>query len=159
MIIQTVPLSGLTNFADLLIGVGAIESGTIIHTATNIPGEHDWLSLYVMNDTEEQAILTLGIPLLSMNTLFTLPAPTHPDPGSPLVLKDYRMTNGMILRAVASQADTVTVNGFVYRQAAAGSSANHVPSSPPAGAFSVTNLYVDPATGKLVTEYDDTPTP
>jgi len=32
-------------------------------------------------------------------------------------------------------------------------------SSPPPGHYKVTNLYVDPATGKLVVQYDTTPTP
>lgn len=32
-------------------------------------------------------------------------------------------------------------------------------SSPPHGYYKVTNLYVDPDTGKLIVVYDDTPTP
>ena len=31
-------------------------------------------------------------------------------------------------------------------------------SRPPAGAFKVTNIYVDPVTRKTVVQYDDTPT-
>ena len=31
-------------------------------------------------------------------------------------------------------------------------------STPPTGSFKVTNLYVDPLTGKLTIEYDNTPT-
>lgn len=34
-----------------------------------------------------------------------------------------------------------------------------IASQPPSGKYKVTNLYVDPVTGKLVVEYDDTPTP
>ncbi len=34
-----------------------------------------------------------------------------------------------------------------------------IPSNPPTGQFTVTNLYVDAATGMLVVEYDDTPEP
>jgi len=34
-----------------------------------------------------------------------------------------------------------------------------VPSSPPSGKCRVINLYVDPATGKLVVEWDDIPEP
>lgn len=34
-----------------------------------------------------------------------------------------------------------------------------VESKAPVGKYKVTNIYVDPATGKLVVEYDDTPQP
>lgn len=34
-----------------------------------------------------------------------------------------------------------------------------IPTSPPSGKCRVTNLYVDPATEKLVVEWDDTPEP
>ena len=36
---------------------------------------------------------------------------------------------------------------------------NKVSSIPPKGKYQVTNLYVDPDTGKLVIEYDNTPVP
>ena len=36
---------------------------------------------------------------------------------------------------------------------------NFVLSSPPSGYCKVKNLYVDPGTGKVVVEYDDTPIP
>lgn len=34
-----------------------------------------------------------------------------------------------------------------------------IPSSPPSGKCKVKNFYVDPATGKLVVEYDNNPVP
>ena len=34
---------------------------------------------------------------------------------------------------------------------------NQVETNPPAGKYRVTNLYVDPVTGRLEVEYDDTP--
>ena len=36
---------------------------------------------------------------------------------------------------------------------------NTAVSNPPSGKCKVTNLFVDPVTGKLVVEYDNTPTP
>ena len=33
-----------------------------------------------------------------------------------------------------------------------------VTSNPPSGKYKVTNIYVDPVTGKLTVQYDDTPT-
>lgn len=38
-------------------------------------------------------------------------------------------------------------------------SEKEVKSEPPTGKYQVKNLYVDPATGKLVVEYEDTPAP
>lgn len=34
-----------------------------------------------------------------------------------------------------------------------------IESSPPSGKYRVTNLFVDPATGRLTVQYDDTPQP
>lgn len=36
---------------------------------------------------------------------------------------------------------------------------NGIPSVPPPDKYKVINIYVDPATGKLVVEYDDMPEP
>jgi len=52
-------------------------------------------------------------------------------------------TKGQVLTAQGAGADPVWSAAFT--------------SSPPSGMCRVTNLYVDPATGKLVVEYDDTP--
>ena len=35
----------------------------------------------------------------------------------------------------------------------------YIPSNPPTGKCKVLNIYVDPDTGKLVIEYEDTPAP
>ena len=42
---ETVPLSGSTGFAAISVGTGNILSGTIIRTATVVPGEYDMVSL------------------------------------------------------------------------------------------------------------------
>jgi hypothetical protein len=50
-------------------------------------------------------------------------------------------------------------HGVGDNAASDGSEDSHIPSLPPTGLCAVTNLYVDPETGKLVVEYQDIPIP
>lgn len=155
---ETVPLSGSLNFAAIAVGAGDIESGTIIHTATNVPGEYDMVSLVAQNSLSRTVEITLCVPLLDPDIAVLSSVP--PANKTVKVLEDFWMTSGAVLRAVASKDNTVTVKGSVTRQGAAESATVvQVPSVAPSGHFRVTNLYVDSATGKLITEYDDIPQP
>jgi hypothetical protein len=48
--------------------------------------------------------------------------------------------------------------GYTVRQLNLVSSGGGILSTPPTGSFKVVNIYVNPETGKLTIEYDNTPT-
>lgn len=159
MATETVPLSGSTDFGAIAVGTGDIASGTIIHTATSVPGEYDEVNLTVQNVAGREVGLSLCIPLLDPDAIVFVTVPRYVDPEAAPPLQNFWMTDGSVLRASATEAGVVMVKGHVARQAAVGGSTNKITSIAPSGHFRVTNIYVDSATGKLVTEYDNTPAP
>lgn len=160
MATETVPLSGSVGFGAILVGTGDLATGTIIHTATMVAGEYDELNLTVQNIGGAEVQLTLCIPLLDPEAALTFLVPMYVPADAPPMLQDFWMTQGAVLRAVATEPNAVVIKGFVTRQSPpAASTENAIKSTPPQASFKVTNIYVDPVTGRLITEYDDTPAP
>jgi len=140
---ETVPLSGSHDFAAIsVIGGSDIVAGTIIHTATSVPGEYDMVTLVAQNALLGRSVeLTLCVPLLDPDVAIMVSI--HGDQQPVGVLDDFWMTDGSVLRAIASKDDVVTVKGFVSRQgSAAATSINKIASIAPSGQLRVTNLYV-----------------
>jgi hypothetical protein len=107
------PLSGSTNGRAILVAQTA-TAGTLIHTAVSGTTNLDEVWIYAMNTSTSSVALDIewgGV--TAPNDLIELTV--LPESGLVTVVPGLLLQNGLVIRAFASTANVVTIQGFVNR--------------------------------------------
>jgi hypothetical protein len=113
MAISKLKLSGSTNGRGILV-VQTATAGTLLHTATNTADILDEIWLYVTNNHSAPVDLTIEMGgVTSPNDLIKQEIPETA--GLYLVIAGLLLDGGVVARAFASQANVLSIFGFVNR--------------------------------------------
>jgi len=106
-------LSGSTNGKGIKV-VATATAGTVIHTATASTTAFDEIWLYAYNGHTADVVLTIewgGVAVPEDNDIITIPAQA----GRYLVIDGRLLNNSLIVRAFASVANVIVIDGFVNK--------------------------------------------
>ena len=107
-------LSGSTNGKAIKV-VQTATAGDTIHTAVagTTPGTYDEIWIWAYNGHTADVVLTIefgGASVPDQNIVMTIPFKSGLFP----VVPGFLLQNGMVVKAFASVANVVTLNGFVH---------------------------------------------
>ena len=106
-------LSGSTNGRNVKV-VATATAGTLIHTAIAGTTSLDEVYLYACNTSGSAVTLTIewgGVTSPDDLTVISLPATS----GRILIADGKLLQNGLVIRAFASSANVIVIDGFVNR--------------------------------------------
>lgn len=106
-------LSGSTNGKGIKC-VATSTPGTLIHTAVSGTSSMDEIWLWAYNGHTSDVVLTLewgGVAVPDDNTIVTIPTKA----GRYIVVDGRLLNNSLVVRAFASVANTVVIDGYVNR--------------------------------------------
>jgi len=113
MIVTKRLLSGGTNGRNIKVAATA-TAGTLIHTAVTGTDDLDEIFLYAVNSDTTDRKLTIefgGVSVPDDLIEVTIPA----EDGWYLVIMGLTLQNGLLVRAFASAANVININGYVHR--------------------------------------------
>ena len=113
MIVTKRLLSGSTNGRNIKVAATA-TAGTLIHTAVTGTDDLDEIFLYAVNSDTTDRKLTIefgGVSVPDDLIEVTIPA----EDGWYLVIMGLTLQNGLLVRAFASAANVININGYVHR--------------------------------------------
>lgn len=107
------PLSGSTNYRQIKVAATA-TAGTLIHTGVSGTSDSDEVYLQATNnDTVSRTVTLEWGGVSSPDDLFTITLPAKS--GLTPLVKGNCIQNGLVIRAFASAANVVCIQGYVNR--------------------------------------------
>lgn len=106
-------LSGSTNGKGIKV-VATATAGTLLHTAVSGTSSMDEVWLWAYNGHTADVVLTLewgGVAVPDDNTIVTIPTKA----GRYIIVDGKLLNNGLIIRAFASVANVIVIDGYVNR--------------------------------------------
>lgn len=102
---------GSANGTGILVGNAAIASGTTIHT---VPGSStDIITLWATNIHTAAVQLTIGFGATGATDIWKVTIPF--DAGPQLVLADWLLATGLVIKATAATASVISIFGSANR--------------------------------------------
>ena len=108
------PLSASNNGQNILISATTSGSGVNLHTALSGTSSLDEVYIYGYNDATSSILLSLNWGSVS-ESVSVCRALISPQVGRTLVIDGKLIQNGLTIKAYASVANFITVDGFVNR--------------------------------------------
>ncbi len=112
MTYTTLPLSASTNGEPIEVTGTDTAGAILVHTAINVAGDYDQVSILANNTSAAAVTVTLEIAGTSQSNLWVraIPAKT-----TKLILEDFRLDGGVTIKAFASAPNVVNLGGTVGR--------------------------------------------